>query len=57
MFTYGLLTLQYWGWLGTIAFNALSALLDLVTFDILGVIVSGIIIFYLLNVEDVYQNG
>jgi hypothetical protein len=55
VFTYGLVTMQYWGWAGTLAFNGLGALLELVSADIIGLIVSGIIIFYLLSVADEYE--
>jgi hypothetical protein len=54
VFTYGLVTMQYWGWVGTLAFNCLGAALDLFQGNILGLLVSGVIIVYLLSVVDRY---
>lgn len=59
--TYGLLTLEWWGWAGSLAFNGLAVFLGLgrsaaqmgdtgVT-----VLISGAIIFYLLTVGDHYS--
>ncbi|WP_255149472.1 hypothetical protein [Halorarius halobius] len=54
VFTYGLVTMQYWGWLGTVVFNGLGLVLDLAMGDLLGLLVGGGILLYLLSKGDLY---
>ncbi|MFC7177739.1 hypothetical protein [Halosegnis marinus] len=55
VFTYGLVTIAYWGWVGTLVVNVLGALLDLLTFDVLGLLVSALVVAYLFAVHDRYD--
>jgi hypothetical protein len=56
VFTYGLVTLQYWGWLGTAAFTVVGLLLALVGFDILGLLVRGLVLYYLFSKKHLYES-
>lgn len=51
----GLWSLQHWGYKWSLVFYGLSLLLDLVTADVLGVIISVLIIAYLVSKADHFR--
>lgn len=56
-FTYGLLTLKYWGWAGTVAFSGLGILVNLFAGNVVPVLVNGIVIAYLAKQRELYEPG
>lgn len=49
-----LLTLKRWAWKAAIALNGLAAILDLFTLDILGVVISLVLVAYLYSKEEYF---
>lgn len=51
----GLWSLQYWGYKWSLVFYGLSLVLDLVTVDVLGVVISVLIVGYLVSKADHFR--
>ena len=54
--TYGLVTLQYWGWFGTAAFTVEGLVLSLASFDVLGLLIRGLVLYYLFSKKHLYES-
>jgi hypothetical protein len=53
--TYGLVTMRHWGWIGTILFNVVGGIVNLVTANLGSLLVSAVIVAYLVHVEERYE--
>lgn len=54
LFLYGLLTLQPWGWIGSLAVHSLGAVIALISANVQGTVIAGLVVFYLLVRGNLY---
>lgn len=57
LLVWGLLTLQWWGWAGSVGLHSLGALLAFLAIDLQGALVGGIVALYLLVRGNLYVSG